>query len=233
MNIDMNTHYITDCLDIRCNFTNFKYGLIQRLVDNYEDTEERQQAINKIVNSRLYQAINFNYFCADVLPVLWHASPPQNEKFYCPDAHSVSVRIMCANCDDAKELKVRSYFYGNLKGSAIKGAMNIDEFNSIEKDGIDNVIKKTAAREVFEEVGFQLTFNPDDDNCNISLFDTDIDCKYSMEIFIPNKFNAIKHCITIKMACRKYDAMKNIMAMNYFKQKKFLENTGEISGIVL
>jgi len=225
------THNITDNLDIRCNFTNFKYGLIQRLVDNYDDTAERQQAINKIVNSRLYQAINFNYFCTDVMPILWYASPPQNEKSYCPTGHSVIVRIVCDGCED-KELKVRSYFYGNLKGTAIKGAMNLDEFNSIDTDGLTNVIKKTAVREVAEEVGFDLTFN-EDTTCNISLFDIDVPASYSIEEHVSNKFNAIKHCITIRLSCVNYDSIKNILAINYLNQKKFLENTGEISGLVL
>jgi hypothetical protein len=229
-NIMIDTDKHLKSVDIRCNFTKFKYGLIQRLVDNYEDTIERQQAINSIVNARLYQSINFNYFCNDVLPILWKADPPQNEKKYCYNAPSVIVRIMC-NCNN-KELKVRSYFYGNLKGSPIKGSMNIDEYNNIETLGLNTVIKRTAIREVAEEVGFNLEFI-DDEMCKICLYDTSVNGSYKIDKYTVNKFDGTKHMVLITLDCNSYDTLKNTISMNYYDQKKFLENTGEISGIVL
>ena len=226
--IDTNKHLTS--VDIRCNFTKFKYGLIQRLVDNYDDTIERKQAINSIVNARLYQSINFNYFCNNVLPILWKADPPQNEKKYCYNAPSVIVRIIC-DCTK-KELKVRSYFYGNLKGSPIKGSMNTDEYNNIENLGLNTIIKKTAIREVAEEVGFNLEFITDD-KCKIILYNKEINGLYKINENAFNNLDDIKHIVSITLDCNIYDELKNTINIHYFDQKRFLENTGEISGIIL
>jgi hypothetical protein len=92
-------------LEITSDFDKFKIGLVNRIIDNYENTYEREQAINKISDVRIVQAIKQNAFCKDILPILWDATPQQNEKDYCHTSQIVYVRIISGY---NKELRVRS-----------------------------------------------------------------------------------------------------------------------------
>ena len=81
-NINKNMNKNTQ-LEISSDFDKFKLGLVNRIIHNYEDTVERQQAIDKIPDITIEQAIKRNAFCKEILPILWDATPPQNEKDYC------------------------------------------------------------------------------------------------------------------------------------------------------
>ena len=49
-------------LEIISNFDKFKIGLVNRIINNYENTHERQEAIDKISDVRIVQAIKQNAF---------------------------------------------------------------------------------------------------------------------------------------------------------------------------
>ena len=232
----------TPCIDIRADFDNFKNGFIERLVTKYRDTEERQLVINKIPDINIGQALKNNIFCKEMLPILWYASPPQNEYDYCPNTHSIFVRIMCeTRCN--KELKVRSYFYGNIRGNSIKGGFLQSELDKIYTHGLRPIIKEAAIREVFEESGIKLTFKKqesaanetDDANgyCSLFVYNREFNCDYFIRENIMDKYGEFKHHVTIKLACSDYDDLKKTVYDNHLLQKAFMEKTGEISGIIL
>jgi len=224
-------------LEIKSNFNKFKIGLTNRILNNYEDTTERQQAIDKIKDIRLEQAINNNIICKEIFPILWDATPPQNEKNYCYKSQTIFVRIMCENSGNntnnsgnntnntKDELKVRSYFHGNLKGNPIKGCFLQSEINNAINN-INNAIKEAACREVLEESNIKLLF-VDDNSCSLNIYDNIIVANY--EIITNND----KHTMTIKLTSDNYKLLKQIFNNNLEKHKTFMENTGEISGLIL
>jgi len=208
-------------LEIKSDFNKFKIGLVNRIINNYEDTTERQQAIDKITDIRLEQAINNNIICKEIFPILWDATPPQNEKNYCYKSQTIFVRIICAK----DELKVRSYFHGNLKGNPIKGCFLQSEINNAINN-INNAIKEAACREVLEESNIKLLFI-DDNLCSLDIYDNIIIANY--EIITNND----KHTMTIKLTSDNYKLLKECFNNNLEKHKTFMENTGEISGLIL
>lgn len=224
-------------LEIKSNFNKFKIGLTNRILNNYEDTTERQQAIDKITDITLEQAINNNIICKEIFPILWDATPPQNEKNYCYKSQTIFVRIMCENSGNntnnsgnntnntKDELKVRSYFHGNLKGNPIKGCFLQSEINNAINN-INNAIKEAACREVLEESNIKLLF-VDDNSCSLNIYDNIIVANY--EIITNND----KHTMTIKLTSDNYKLLKQIFNNNLEKHKTFMENTGEISGLIL
>jgi hypothetical protein len=248
-------------LEIKADFNKFKVGLTNRIINNYENTSERQQAINKINDITIEQAINNNVICKEIFPILWDALPPQNEKNYCYDSQTIFVRIICdinsskdinstnnkndTNSSNNKnsskdinnkkdtnnknntniELKVRSYFHGNLKGNPIKGCFLQSEINDAVNN-INNAIKEAACREVLEESNIKLLFI-DDNSCSLNIYDNIIIANYQITT------NNDKHTITIKLSSDKYELLKQIFNNNLEKHKTFMENTGEISGIIL
>jgi len=224
-------------LEIKSNFNKFKIGLTNRILNNYEDTTERQQAIDKITDITLEQAINNNIICKEIFPILWDARPPQNEKNYCYKSQTIYVRIMCENSGNntnnsgnntnntKDELKVRSYFHGNLKGNPIKGCFLQSEINNAINN-INNAIKEAACREVLEESNIKLLF-VDDNSCSLNIYDNIIVANY--EIITNND----KHTMTIKLTSDNYKLLKQIFNNNLEKHKTFMENTGEISGLIL
>ena len=217
-------------LEIKSNFNKFKIGLTNRILNNYEDTTERQQAIDKITDITLEQAINNNIICKEIFPILWDAIPPQNEKNYCYKSQTIYVRIMCENSGNntnntKDELKVRSYFHGNLKGNPIKGCFLQSEINNAVNN-INNAIKDAACREVLEESNIKLLFI-DNNSCSLDIYDNIIIANY--EIITNND----KHTMTIKLTSDNYKLLKQIFNNNLEKHKTFMENTGEISGLIL
>ena len=210
-------------LEIISNFDKFKIGLVNRIINNYENTHERQEAIDKISDVRIVQAIKQNAFCKDILPILWDAIPQQNEKDYCHTSQTVYVRIISGF---NKELRVRSYFHGNLKGNPIKGRLLQSEVDKINSDNIINVIKEASSREVLEESNIKLEF-VDDNICLLNLYDTIIDCNY--EIIS----NDTKHYVTIHLSSNNFELLKNCFNDNLEQHRTFMENTGEISGLIL
>ena len=207
-------------LEITADFDNFKNGLVNRILNNYEDTVERQQAIDKIADITLPQVIKNNSFCKEVLPILWDANPPQNERDYCNDSPSVYIRIIGGF---NKELKVRSYFHGNSKGNQIKGRLLQSEVDKITDDNRIDVIKESAAREVIEESNIQLEFI-NDNLCILNIYNNVINGTY--EIVNNNKIN-------ITLSPNSYELLKQSFYDNFEEHKTFMENTGEISGIIL
>ena len=115
-------------------FDKFKIGLIKRILNNYQETNERQQAIDMIPDITILQANNLNSFCKIVLPILWDAE--QDEKDYCKDSQMVYVRILGGF---NKELRVRSYYHGNTQGNPIKGRFLQSEFDKITSNN-ENII---------------------------------------------------------------------------------------------
>ena len=213
-------------LEIKSNFNKFKIGLTNRILNNYEDTTERQQAIDKITDITLEQAINNNIICKEIFPILWDARPPQNEKNYCYKSQTIYVRIMCDNTNNTKdELKVRSYFHGNLKGNPIKGCFLQSEINT-SVNNINNAIKDAACREVLEESNIKLLFI-NDNSCSLDIYDNIIIANY--EIITNND----KHTMIINLTFDNYNLLKQIFNNNLEKHKTFMENTGEISGLIL
>lgn len=210
-------------LEITSDFDKFKIGLVNRIINNYENTYEQQQAINKISDIRIVQAIKQNAFCKDILPILWDATPQQNEKDYCHTSQIVYVRIISGY---NKELRVRSYFHGNIKGNPIKGRLLKSEVDKINSDNIINVIKEASSREVLEESNIKLDFI-DDNICLLNLYDNIIDCNY--EIIS----NDNKHNITINLSSNNYELLKKCFNDNLEQHRTFMENTGEISGLIL
>ena len=215
----------THNLDIKANFSNFKNGLIERINNKYVSTNESLEAIEKIKPVKMNQAIESNIFCKEILPIMWNAIPPQNEKDYCSEKQTIFVKIGC-NPKCNKELKVRSYFHGNIRGNCIKGGFLQSEFDKINIVNINLVIKEVASREVFEETGIKLIFI-DENICVLSVYDNEITCQY----YINTNIN--KHYVTIQLTCPDYELLKQIFIDNLDQQKKFMENSGEISGLIL
>jgi hypothetical protein len=213
-------------LEITSNFEQFKIGFINRLINNYEDTNERQMAIDKIPDVAIDQAIQRNVFCKEILPILWDAVPPQNEKDYCYDSQTVYVRILDAGSRYNKELKVKCYFHGGMRGNPIKGHLFKSEMEKITADSIIDVIKEAAIREVAEETNIKLEFI-DDTVCSLNLYNNSIMGNY--EIVISDN----KHTVTIALSSNNYALLKRCFQDNLEEHTAFMENTGEISGIVL
>jgi hypothetical protein len=208
--------------EISSDFDNFKIGLINRIINNYEDTIERQHAIDKIQDVTIDQAIKHNAFCKEVFPILWNATPPQNEKDYCHTSQSVYVRITGGY---NKELKVKCYFHGNNIGNPIKGHLFKSEIDKITPETIIDVIKEAASREVLEESNIKLDFI-DDTICSLNIYDNNIVGNY--EIIS----NEVKHNITIYLSSIRYELLKKSFNENLEEHQQFMENTGEISGLI-
>jgi hypothetical protein len=216
----MNTKYH---LEINSDFEKFKIGLINRIINNYEDTFERQHSIDKISDVTIIQAIKQNVFCKEILPILWDATPPQNEKDYCHTSQIAYVRIIGGF---NKELRVRSYFHGNIKGNPIKGRLLQSEVVKITSDNIIDIIKESASREVLEESNIKLDFI-DNNICSLHIYDNNIIGNYEMIS------NDSKHNVTIYLSSTNYELLKKSFNDNLEEHQKFMENTGEISGLVL
>jgi hypothetical protein len=212
--------------EITCDFDKFKNGLVNRIMNNYHDTCERQQVINKIPNVTMEQAIHDNAFCKEIFPILWNASPPQNEKDYCYNSKTVCVYIFEKGCGYNRLLRVKSYFHGNIRGNPIKGKMLQSEVDKIENNNIEDIIKESASRKVLEETNINLVFI-DDYNCSLSLYNNIIIGKYE----ITNDYN--KHHMVIQLSTNNYELLKEYFHDNLEEHKKFMENTGEISGLLL
>jgi len=213
-------------LEITSNFEQFKIGFINRLINNYEDTPERQLAIDKTPDLIIEQAIRRNAFCKEILPILWDAVPPQNEKDYCYDSHTVYVRILDAGSRYNKELKVRCYFHGGIRGNPIKGHLLQSEMDKITVTNIIDVVKEAANREVVEETNIKLEFI-DDTVCSLNLYNNSIMGNY--EIVIGHN----KHTVTIALSSNNYALLKRCFEDNLEAHTAFMENTGEISGLIL
>ena len=221
MNNNMNNQ-----LELTSNFEQFKIGFINRLVNNYEDTSERQLAIDKTPDVTIDQAIRRNAFCKEILPILWDAMPSQNEKDYCYNSYTVYVRILDAGSRYNKELKVKCYFHGGVKGNPIKGHLLQSEMDKINADNIVDVVKEAAIREVVEETNIKLEFI-DHDTCLLNLYNNIIMGNYEVVI----GYN--KHNINITLSSNNYTLLKECFQNNLEEHKTFMENTGEISGLVL
>ena len=213
-------------LEITADFEQFKIGFINRLINNYEDTLERQLAIDKTPDVTIEQAIRRNAFCKEILPILWDAVPPQNEKDYCYNSQTVYVRILDTGSRYNKELKVKCYFHGGVRGNPIKGHLFQSEVDKITTDNIIDVVKETAAREVMEETNIKLDFL-DEAMCLLNLYNNNIMGNY--EIVIGEN----KHNITIALSSNSYELLKTGFRDNFEEHKTFMENTGEISGLIL
>jgi len=216
-------------LEITSNFEQFKIGFINRLINNYEDTNERQLAIDKIPDVTIEQAIRRNAFCKEILPILWDAVPPQNEKDYCYNSHTVYVRILDAGSRYNKELKVKCYFHGGIRGNPIKGHLLQSEMEKITANNIVDVVKEAAIREVVEETNIKLEFSEDTlfTLCSLNLYNNYIMGNY--EIHIGDN----KHTVTIALSSNDYALLKKCFQDNLEEHKTFMENTGEISGLIL
>jgi hypothetical protein len=210
-------------LEIKSDFNKFKIGLTNRIINNYEDTNERNLVIDKIKDIKLEQAVKNNIICKEIFPILWDATPPQNEKNYCYKSQTIYVRIICNDTND--ELKVRSYFHGNLKGNPIKGCFLQTEINDAVNN-VNNAIKDAACREVLEESNIKLLFI-DDNSCSLDIYDNIIIANYQIIT------NNDKHTMTINLSSDNYKLLKQIFNNNLEKHKTFMENTGEISGLIL
>jgi len=210
-------------LVIRSDFDKFKIGLINRILNNYENTDERQQAIDKIPEVTIEKAIKDNAFCKEILPILWDATPPQNEKDYCYNSQTVNVRIFGGY---NKELRVKCYFHGGIKGNPIKGHLLQSEIDKITADNILTVIKEAASREVLEESNMQLEFI-NENICSFHLYNNVVIGNY--EIITNND----KHNVIIRLSSNNYEALKKSFLDNLEEHKTFMENTGEISGFIL
>ena len=213
-------------LEIMSDFDKFKIGFISRLINNYGNTPERQRAIDRIPDVTIMQAIRHNAFCKEILPILWEATPPQNEKDYCYNSQTVYVRIFGVGGRYNKELKVRCYFHGGVKGNPIKGNLLQSEIDKINADNIIDVVKETAAREVIEESNIKLEFI-DDNICSLNIYNNNIIGNY--EVIIGNN----KHNVNINLSHDNYELLKKCFSDNFEEHKQFMENTGEISGLIL
>lgn len=223
MNNNMHNHYP---LEIVSDFEKFKIGFINRLINNYEETPERQLAIDKMPDVTIDKAIKQNAFCKEILPILWNAKPPQNEKDYSYVSQTVCVRILETGSRYNKEIKVKSYFHGGIKGNPIKGNLLKSEIDKINKYNIIDIIKEAAIREVMEETNIKIKFI-DDNLCSLNLYNINIMCNY--EIVIGNN----KHAITIGLSYNKYAILKKCFYDNLEEHQTFMENTGEISGLII
>ena len=195
-------------LEITSDFEQFKIGFVNRLINNYEDTPERQLAIDKMSDVIIDQAITRNAFCKEILPILWDAVPPQNETDYCYNSQTVYVRIFDAGSRYNKELKVKCYFHGGIRGNPIKGHLLQSEVEKITDDNIIDVVKEAAIREVVEETNIKLDFI-DNTLCLLNLYNNTIMGNY--EIMIGNN----KHTITINLTTNNYALLKNCFNDNF------------------
>lgn len=216
----------TQQLEITSDFDNFKIGFINRIINNYEDTYERQQVIDKIPGVTIEQAIKHNAFCKEILPILWNANPPQNEKDYCYDSKTVHITIFKVGGGYNNQLRVKSYFHGNNRGNPIKGKMLQSEIDKITDYNIIDVIQESASREVLEESNIKLKFI-DDYICSLDVYNNIIVCDYEI-ISDYNKYN-----IVIQLKPNNYEFLKKCFRDNLEEHKRFMENTGEISGFLL
>ena len=209
-------------LEIRSNFDNFKVGLVNRVINNYKDTDERQQVIHLISDVTFEQASNKNAFCQDVLPILWDAK--QDESDFCHNSQMVYTHIRGGF---NKELKVRSYFYGNIKGNPIKGNFNQHEVNKMSSDNenLVEIIKECGSREVLEESNIKLEFI-DDHVCSLNIYNTIILGEYTI-------ISGKKHNININISSTNYKVLQICFYNNLEEHKTFMENTGEISGLIV
>jgi hypothetical protein len=157
------------------------------------------------------------------LPILWNATPPQNEKDYCYNSQTVYVRIMCGY---NKELKVKCYFHGGFRGNPIKGNLFQSEMDKITSKNMIDIIKEAASREVLEETNIKLNFI-DNAVCSLNIYDNNIIGNYDVIS------NNNKHNITINLSSTNYELLKKGFNDNLEEHQKFMENTGEISGIIL
>ena len=89
-----------------------------------------------------------------------------------------------------------------------------------------NIVKETAIREVLEESNIKLNFS-DDVMCLLNLYNTKIIGNY--QIIIGNK----KHNIIIKLSNKNYKLLKKCFYDNLEEHRTFMENTGEISALIL
>jgi len=212
----MNNH-----LEITSDFEQFKIGFINRLINNYEDTIERQLAIDKTPDVTIDQAIRRNAFCKEILPILWDAVPSQNEKDYCYDSHTVYVHILNVGSRYKKELKVKCYFHGGVRGNPIKGHLLQSEMEKITANSIIDVIKEAAIREVVEETNIRLDFI-DHTMCSLKLYDNIIMGNY--EVVIGNT----KHYINIALLSNNYTLLQGIEHVNkkllHYIIKKIIAN---------
>ena len=87
------------------------------------------------------------------------------------------------------------------------------------------VVKETASREVMEETNIKLDFI-DDSTCSLTLYNIIIIGNY--ELFASNT-----HHVNIALSSNNYELLKRCFINNLEEHKTFMENTGEISGIVL
>jgi 8-oxo-dGTP pyrophosphatase MutT (NUDIX family) len=213
-------------LEITSGFEQFKIGFINRLVNNYEDTPERQLAINKTPDVTIDQAIRRNAFCKEILPILWDAVPSQNEKDYSYISQTVYVRISDTHSRYKRELKVKCYFHGGIRGNPIKGHLLQSEIDKITEDNIIDVVKETAAREVMEETNIKLDF-VDYTVCSLNLYNNTIMGNYEIVI------GTNKHNVMIDLSSNSYELLKKCFNDNLEEHKIFMENTGEISGLIL
>jgi len=213
-------------LEITSDFDNFKIGFVNRIINNYQATYERQQVIDKIPGVTIEQAVKHNAFCKEILPILWNANPPQNEKDYCYDSKTVHITIFEIGGGYTNQLRVKSYFHGNSRGNPIKGKMLQSEIDKITDDNIIDIIQESAAREVLEESNIKLKFI-DDYLCSLDVYNNIIICDYEITIDY-NKYN-----IVIRLSTNNYELLKECFRDNLEEHQKFMENTGEISGLLL
>ena len=213
-------------LEITCDFEQFKIGFINRLINKYEDTNELHEAVDRMPNVTIDQAIKRNAFCKEILPILWDAVPPQNEKDYCYNSQTVYVRILDAGSRYNKELKVKCYFHGGVRGNPIKGHLLKSEIDKINTENIIDVVKETAAREAFEETNIKIEFT-DETVCSLNVYNHIIMGNY--EIIIGNN----KHSVNVNLSSTNYELLKKVFSDNFEEHKQFMENTGEISGLIM
>ena len=67
----------------------------------------------------------------------------------------------------------------------------------------------------------------DDRTCSLSIYDIMIMGNYE------HSFDGVKHIVTIKLSSNNYEILKKCLHDNLEDYKTFMENTGEVSGIIL
>ena len=212
-------------IEIRSGFEQFKVGLTNRITNNYQDTNERKLVIDLIPNVSFEQATKRNAFCQDILPILWDAS--QDEKDYCHNSQTIFARI---SGGFNKELRVRSYFYGSGAGNVIKGSFLQSEIDKItsNNDNIVDVVKECAQREVFEETNIKIEFI-DDLVCSLNIYNIIITGHYK----IRTGKHIYKHNVNIHLTSSNYKLLQKCFYDNLEEHKIFMENTGEISALIV
>ena len=96
----------------------------------------------------------------------------------------------------------------------------------VSANNIIDVIKEAAIRETVEETNIKLDFI-DDTICSLNLYNNIIMGNYKAII------GTNKHYINIALSSNNYALLKNCFNDNFEKHKTFMENTGEISGLLL